>query len=243
VLGPVADVGTRANTPVSFQLTSSDVEGTAPAYLNWAGLYNNFAPTGHPVRLLPPDNQPPSSPTRDVDVVVDFNTGFTTVTPKNNVVGVFPIYLGVAQDLGAFDSQVVPLFVAPGAPTSIVLLSGSDTGVSHSDGVTRLNNSGAGSRLQFLVSGVLPGAVVKMFDGATLLGQATVPAGASSVVVTTSGAATLANGAHNLTATQTLANYAWVVGNRSGTTDLASVASAAIGVTVDAAAPGASAAV
>jgi hypothetical protein len=76
-----------------------------------------------------------------------------------------------------------------------------------------------------------------LVDGTTLLGQAVYHVGATSVTVTTSGAAGLANGVHNLTATQTLANYAWSVGNRSGTSDLASLASAALGVTVDAAAP------
>jgi cyclophilin family peptidyl-prolyl cis-trans isomerase len=236
ILGPIADVVTRANTPVSFQLTSTDVEGTAPAYLNWVGLYNNFAGS-QAVRLLPPDNLPPESPVRDIDVAVDFNTGATTVTPKNNVAGVFPLYLGVAQDPNAFDSQVVPLFVSPAAPTSIDLLSAYDTGTSATDNITRLNNATAGSKLQFLVGGVLPGALVKLFDGTTLLGQATVAAGQTSVTITTSGAATLSNGTHNLTATQTLANLAWSVGNRSGTTNLDSLASAAQPITVDATPP------
>jgi cyclophilin family peptidyl-prolyl cis-trans isomerase len=236
ILGPVANVSTRANTPVNLQLTSTDVEGTAPAYLNWAGLYNNFQPTGQPVRLLPPDNQPPDSSNRDIDVAVDFNTGLTTMTPKNNVAGVFPIYLGVAQDLGAFDSQIVPLFVSPAAPSSIDLLSASDTGVSDTDNITRLNNASAGTKLSFQINGVNAGAVVQLFDGPTLLGQATVASGATSVVITTSGSTALANGQHNLTATQTLSNLAWAVGNQSGTVTLASLA-ASQAITIDTTAP------
>jgi cyclophilin family peptidyl-prolyl cis-trans isomerase len=237
VLGPVADPSTRANTPVTLQLTSTDVEGTAPAYLNWAGLYNNFQPRGIPVRLLPPDNQPPDSTNRDIDVAVDFNTGLTTITPKNNVAGVFPIYLGVAQHLGAFDSEIVPLFVAPAPPSSIDLLAASDTGVSNTDNITRLNNSTAAGKLSFQINGVIAGAVVQLFDGATSLGQATVPAGATSVTITTSGTQALSNGQHNLTATQTLSNLAWTVGNRSGTTTLASLASASQAITIDTVAP------
>jgi cyclophilin family peptidyl-prolyl cis-trans isomerase len=234
ILGPVADLVTRANTPVSFQLTSSDVEGTLPAYLNWAGIYQNFQ-LNHPeigARYLPPDSA------GNVTAAVDFTTGLATVTPTNNVAGVFPIYVGVAQDVGAYDSQVVPLFVSPAAPASIDLLGVTDTGVSPIDNVVRLDNSGAASRLQFLVTGVLPGSVVKIMDGGTVIGQANVSAGATQVVVTTSGAAALADGTHNLTATQTLANYAWGVGNRSGVTDLVSLGSAGLAVTVDTAAPG-----
>jgi cyclophilin family peptidyl-prolyl cis-trans isomerase len=232
---PIPDVVTRANTPVNVQVPAADVNGDAIFYLNWAGLYNNFAGTNVPVQLIPPDNQPPSGP-RDINVAVDFNTGATTVTPTNNVAGVFPMYVGVAADLNAFDSQVVPLFVSPAAP-SVDLVSASDTGVSASDNLTKLNNASGSSKLTFQVNNVLAGAVVTLTDGATQIGQATVPAGATSVTITTSGASAWADGAHNVTATQALVNYNYHIGNRIGTVTLTSLASATLAVTVDTVAP------
>jgi cyclophilin family peptidyl-prolyl cis-trans isomerase len=239
-LGTIPDQQTRANTPVSFNIPATDVEGDGIAYLNWIGIYNNFVnPTDPPApgengRLISPDGDRFG---QDIEVLVNTQTGATTITPKNNVAGVFPIYLGVAFSRQAFDSQVVPLFVSPAAPTSIDLLAASDTGTSSTDNLTRLRNADAAGRLSFQVSGVLAGAEVRLFAGAVLIGIATVPAGQASVTVTTNGTAALANGVNAITATQTLKNYAWQAGTRSGTTDLASLASAALNVTVDAVAP------
>jgi cyclophilin family peptidyl-prolyl cis-trans isomerase len=235
-LGPIADISTRANTPVNFQLTATDVEGDAPVYLNWVGIYNNFvaAGTGERGQLISPDGNQFGE---DIEVVVNGSTGAGTITPKNNVAGVFPIYVGVAQTTAAFDSQVVPLFVSPAAPTSIDLVAASDTGTSNTDNLTRLRNNDASNRLQFLVTGVLPGAEVRVFAAGTLIGTATVPAGQTSVTVTTNGTTALTNGVKAITATQTLNDYAWTAGNRSGTTDLASLPSAALNITVDAVAP------
>jgi cyclophilin family peptidyl-prolyl cis-trans isomerase len=237
ILGPVPDVVTRANTPTTVQLTATDVDtpGTTK-FLNWVGLYNNFNGS-QAVRLLPPDNLPPSAPDRDIDVVVDFNTGLTTITPKHSVAGVFPLYVGAAEDLSAFDSQIVPMFISPAAPTSIDLIDASDTGVSSSDNITRLNNASAATKLQFLVSGVIAGASVSVFDGNSVIGAATVPAGQTSVTVTTNGAFSLSNGQHNISAQQKLLNLAWTVGNRSGTSTLTSLNSTALPITVDNVAP------
>jgi len=213
---PIADVNVRAGTTASLQLNAVDVEGDGIAYLK------------------APD------PT-NVAISVNVNTGATTITPSATAGGVYPLFVGViynqAPDQSVIDTQITPIFVTPAAPTSIDLLAASDTGVSGTDNVTRLNNANAGATLQFQINGVLPGAIVKLFDGALQIGQATVPAGAASVTLTTSGANSLANGVHNLTATQTLSNLAWALGNRSGTVTLASLASAAIAVTVDTTAP------
>lgn len=228
----IPDVTTRANSQTTFQINAADVDGGQIYYLNWAGLYNNFYNTSNPVRLVSPDDLSPYSTTRDIDVVPDAN-GLTTVTTRNNVAGVFPLYVGVAHDLSAFDSQQVPLFVSPAAPTSIDLMDVADTGISNTDNLTRLNNANSTSRLEFLISGVLSGAQVQLFDGATLLGTATVPSGATSVVLTTNGSSALSNGVHNLTAIQTLKSVNWTVGNRSGTVDLASLASASQAITID----------
>ena len=231
---PIPDVVTRANTPVTVQIPAADVNGDGIAYLNWVGLYNNFSGT-LPVQLIPPDNQPPGGP-RDINVAVDFNTGATTVTPMNNVAGVFPMYVGVAYDFNAFDSQIVPMFISPAAP-SVDLMDASDTGASASDNLTKLNNANASSKLTFQVNNVLAGAVVTLMDGSTQIGQATVPTGATSVTITTSGTSAWANGAHNITATQALVNYNYHIGNRIGTVTLTSLASSALAVTVDSIAP------
>jgi cyclophilin family peptidyl-prolyl cis-trans isomerase len=239
-LGTIPDIQTRANTPVSFQIPATDVEGDPIAYLDWFGIYSNFVNPQEPPapgengRLLPPDG---TRYGQDIDVLVDVNTGATTITPRNNVAGVFPIYLGVAYSRAAFDSQVVPLFVAPAAPTSVDLVAASDTGTSDTDNLTRLNNANPTKTLQFLVTGVLPGAQVQLFAGNTPIGTATVPAGQTSVTVTTNGTFTLPNGTSSITAVQTLKNYAWTAGNRSGTTDLASLASPSLNVSIDAAPP------
>jgi ELWxxDGT repeat protein/VCBS repeat-containing protein len=86
-------------------------------------------------------------------------------------------------------------------PSGLALESASDTGASDSDGVTNLNNA-AGKQLQFVVAGVAPGGEVRIYAGDTLIGMA-VSAG-STVTVTTNGAATLADGVYQITATQTL---------------------------------------
>jgi hypothetical protein len=117
------------------------------------------------------------------------------------------------------------------------LVDASDTGVSASDNLTKLNNANASSKLTFQVNNVLAGAVVTLMDGATQIGQATVPAEAASVTIATSGTGAWANGAHNVTATQALVNYNYHIGNRIGTVTLTSLASSGLLVTVDAVAP------
>ena len=230
ILGPVPDVNMRAGGPnATLQLTATDIEKTQLAWLNWAGIYQNFQNTG--ARYLPPDT------TGNVTSTVDFNTGLTTVAASPLAGGVYPLYVGVAQTTAAFDSQIAPIFVSPAAPTSIDLLDASDTGVSSTDNLTRLNNANPSAKMQFLISGVLAGAQVQLFDGATLLGTATVPSGATTVTLTTNGSASLSNGVHNLTAIQTLKSLNWTVGNRSGTVDLASLASASQAITIDTIAP------
>jgi cyclophilin family peptidyl-prolyl cis-trans isomerase len=215
-LGTIPNVTTTANTPTSVTIPAIDVDG-GPQYFATGGDPNAF-----------------------VHYAFDFSSGVkVNITPSGNFAGVVPLLVGVAPDAAgsSFDIQAVPVFINPAAPTSVDLLDASDTGTSSTDNLTRLNNLG-GKTLQFQVNGVLPGATVKLFDGNTLIGQATVAAGQTSVVVTTNNTAQLSNGAHTITATQTLANTNWAVGNQSGTTDLASVKSGGLAINVDATAPG-----
>ena len=108
-------------------------------------------------------------------------------------------------------------------PEGVVLAAASDTGESPSDRITKLNNS-AGKTLQFVVSGVAPGGVVKLYSGDTLIGSAT--ATGSSVTITTNGAATLTDGLHEIYARQTLSG-------------VESPESVAVMVTIDTATPAA----
>ncbi len=94
-------------------------------------------------------------------------------------------------------------FVSPTtAPTSVSLLTASDTGVSNADGVTKLNNGGPATELQFQVTGTIAGASVSLFSDGTLIGTAT--ASGPTTMVTTNGVTTLADGTHAITAEQIL---------------------------------------
>ncbi|MGB2823503.1 MAG: hypothetical protein WBF17_21165, partial [Phycisphaerae bacterium] len=88
------------------------------------------------------------------------------------------------------------------APRSVALASGSDTGLP-GDGVTNLNNSGAGEVLRFIVAGTIPGADVAVYADGVLIGTARAPAYPPVTVVTTDGLTVLSDGVHTITARQT----------------------------------------
>jgi subtilisin-like proprotein convertase family protein len=85
--------------------------------------------------------------------------------------------------------------------SGLVLRPNSDTGVSQSDGITKLNNSNGSTTLQFQVSGSVAGATVNVFDGINLIGSAV--ASGTTTIVTTDGVTTLSNGTRSITASQT----------------------------------------
>ncbi len=87
------------------------------------------------------------------------------------------------------------------APSGLALLATSDTGVSNSDGITKLNNSSAGTTLSFQVTGTVAGATITLYDGANAIGSAL--ANGTTTIVTTNGSASLADGTHAITARQT----------------------------------------
>ncbi|HEX3996988.1 MAG TPA: DUF4082 domain-containing protein [Pirellulales bacterium] len=225
ILKTIAAQTTTVNTPVSFQLPAFDLEGDAVTYYDQAGLESS------PFNLSP--TQPIGS---NLDVSIDSSTGMVTVS--DSLVGVQPMFFGVASSATtgyAPNTQMVPLFVDPAAPTGITLEPSSDTGANSSDDITSLDNSSAGTELQFVVSGVTPGDEVMLFDGTQQIGEAL--ASTTSVVVTTDGSTTLADGIDQITAEQALENQQYTVGNATGTTTLASAASTALPLTVDAAGP------
>jgi hypothetical protein len=98
----------------------------------------------------------------------------------------------------SFGDQTTDL--RPGAPQ---LTTDSDTGVSSSDRLTKLDNSSLANRLVFSVSGTLPGADVSLYADGALIGAVT--ATASMTLITTSGSRDLADGAHVITARQAVA--------------------------------------
>jgi hypothetical protein len=156
------------------------------------------------------------------------STNFNDITTGSSG-GTIPQSAGVGYD--AVTGRGTPkaalliesLVGASVAPLGVTLLTGSDTGVSNADQITKLNNSSGGTTLQFQVSGTIAGATVSLYAGATLIGTA-VAAGASTIV-TTNGSFTLTDGVHSITSRQTQPGKAQ------------SIASPALAVTVDTTAP------
>jgi cyclophilin family peptidyl-prolyl cis-trans isomerase len=221
---------TTVNTPVSFQLPCFDLHGDPVTF---------YGPTE-----LTQFSQFGISPTEQISSNLHFSvnsgTGAVTVTPTNGLVGVQPMFFGVAQapnsPISALpDTQMVPLLIDPAAPTGVSLLPESDTGISDHDRVTLLNNADSADVLKFSVTGVTPGDTVVLFDGTQQIGSAV--AQSSTVVVTTDGSHVLSDGLHSITAKQILANQSYTVGNASGTVDLASPLTSPLSLRIDTVAP------
>ena len=217
-LNDVSPVNTTVNTPTNFYLSGTDVEGDS--------IYYDGATT--------------TATGTKLSVTVNHTTGQVTVTPSSNVVGVYSIYVGVVPTNATtgqntnWDLEYVPVYVHPAAPTSVTLLTASDTGDSNTDRLTNLNNT-SGKTLQFQVDGVLSGAYVELFANGAAIGHAT--ATGTSVTITTDGATALPDGSYTITAKQTLKNQTVAVGSLNTTVDLDSVASTALSVTIDATLP------
>lgn len=92
--------------------------------------------------------------------------------------------------------------VVPAAPTAIDLLALADTGTNDADNITSKNNSSVVEALQFRVTGVEDGNLVKVFAGLGEVGQAVAVGG--EAVVTTTGSQVLTDGGVSITATQSL---------------------------------------
>jgi|GEM_PF-1630452 len=156
-------------------------------------------------------------------------SNFNDITSGSSSAGTIPQSAGPGYD--AVTGRGTPkaallvdsLVGVSSAPSGVTLLAASDTGVSNSDRITRLNNSSGGQTLQFQVTGTVAGATVQIFAGATLIGSAV--AGGTSTIVTTSGSFTLTDGVHSITARQTEPG------------EVQSPASPALQITIDATAP------
>ena len=215
---PIQDVHTKANTPVTFTIPGLDVEGQA-------GVEGNEL---FYASIISPANDA-------LTIETSSTTGQTTITPSGNLAGVYGILVGVKEPTSStWDTQSVPVFINPAAPSGIDLLESADTGV-NSDNITSKNNNAAGNALSFHVQGVVVGAEVALFADGVKIGQAT--ATETSVVIVTDGVATLTDGSHAITALQTLRNQPVDIGNRTDTVDLASTASSPLTIAIDTAGP------
>ncbi len=202
-LNDIAPIQATAGQPVQLQLSAQDAEGNA-------FFFDAVKPTGNTVNYT---------------LNVNNNTGLVTITPPVGFSGSFQVLVAVrgttTTDTGdQFDRQLVTVNVGATAPTAINLLAVSDTGFSDTDNITNA------SSLQFQISGVTSGAVVKLKKGTEVIAQGTA-AGTSITLTVNNSSTTLGEGTHTLTATQTIGS------------SQESAASPALDVTLDTTAPGA----
>ena len=122
-LDSISPLTTSVNTPLNFTIPATDVDGDAMYY---AGVVS-------------PSNS-------NLAISVNSSTGQVTLTPSGGISGVYSIEVGVeaadasSSDSLAWDTQMVPVYINPAAPSSIQLAAASDTGSSQSDNLTDLNN-------------------------------------------------------------------------------------------------------
>lgn len=168
-------IQTTMNAPAVFTLSAIDVEGDPVLFDAVKSGSVNYTFT------------------------VDSQTGQVAVSPPTNFVGTMQLLVRVRPATSSdtsdlYDSQLVTIVVAPPAPATPDLLPASDTGVSDSDNVTNLTN------LSFGISGVLDGALVRLYRGETVIGQAT--ASGTTATITSNAFTALGDGTYQLVATQ-----------------------------------------
>jgi large repetitive protein len=160
-------------------------------------------------------------------VSIDHNTNIVTVTPPAGFIGNFQVQVSAkalaqqntpdsAQSIT--DVQKVTVRMVPVAPVGLDLAAASDTGASNTDNITKATS------LDFQVSGVTNGAVIRLYDGNNVLAQTT--ATGTTATLTFNNIAVLSEGAHNFTVTQAVSGEE-------------SLKSAPLSVTYDATLPGA----
>ncbi|MFM7842987.1 MAG: Ig-like domain-containing protein [Planctomycetota bacterium] len=175
-LNDIPAIRTVVNTPAVFTLASQDAEGNAVTYTAVKGDSLNST------------------------VNVNASTGQVTATPPTDFIGTMKVRVTVAAASGQpndtqdkADAELVDVTVAPKAPLGVDLVSTNDSGSSQTDNITNVTSP------TFSISGVTNGATVKLFNGSTLVGQAT----ASGTVVQIT-ATNLSAGSYVLRASQTL---------------------------------------
>ena len=99
-LEDIEPIATPVNTAVTYQLAAQDAEGDPALFLD----QNSMAANGLQVPVVANEN---------LQYVVDFNTGFMTVTPTNGLIGRHLISVATAVNADAVDYQVVPVVIGP----------------------------------------------------------------------------------------------------------------------------------
>ncbi|MGA2500413.1 MAG: SdrD B-like domain-containing protein, partial [Tepidisphaeraceae bacterium] len=107
-----------------------------------------------------------------------------------------PVQSGTAATAKNFGQEAIS-----GAPETPSLTAVSDTGISHTDQLTQLNNASSDLALQFSVAGTVPNATVTLYVDGQPIGSAV--ASSTTTVIATDGTTVLADGPHTFTATQT----------------------------------------
>ena len=125
----------------------------------------------------------------NLGLAIESATGMLTVTPTNGLTGVHSVIVRV-RNLPRVTTSRPCRFSSHLCASAPDLVVASDTGSSTTDNITRLDNSTVANQLQFTVTGVLAGADVRLFAGGIDIGHGTVPAGATSITITTSGLST-----------------------------------------------------
>ncbi len=139
-LGTISDQSTTVGTGITFQLSSTDLEGNAVTY-SVLGATNG------------------SGQAITVQSTIDQATGRVTVTPPVGFSGPINLKVGVKDSGGANDTQVVTLTVAG----NIDLDAASDTGVLNDDNITGTNTptltifAPAGQTVNVTVNGTVAG--------------------------------------------------------------------------------------
>ena len=166
----------------------------------------------------------------DIELFVDASTGEVSYETSAKVAGIHGLFFGVRAFGGtSWDTQAVPLFVTPAAP-SVDFLASTDTGVSDTDDITNLNNASANEKLWFRVSGLVSGAEVHLYAGDQLIGQGT--ATSDTLTIVTDGDFELSDGVHSIRATQTFSDEA-DIGNQHYAETFTSDLSDPVAITVD----------
>ncbi|MFT4555197.1 MAG: Ca2+-binding RTX toxin-like protein [Planctomycetaceae bacterium] len=103
-LADIPSVRTLVDTPTELQLTRIDLEGNTATFLDQNLLNANS--------LFIPEVA-----NADLDYFIDQNTGTTTITPTNGLVGTHNITTGVGEFPTAIDYQLVPIEIVATAST------------------------------------------------------------------------------------------------------------------------------
>ncbi|HVT89031.1 MAG TPA: hypothetical protein VHD56_09285, partial [Tepidisphaeraceae bacterium] len=101
-------------------------------------------------------------------------------------------------------NEVDDQLIQPQPPGAPVLSINSDTGDSNSDHLTNLNNSSAGKKLTFFVSGIASGSTARIYADGVLIGSAlsNSPGGVTPTAVVTDGSTAMGDGTHQITVRQ-----------------------------------------